>query len=594
LKSERYIEPTRRLGAALVAAAVAGLALSSCVGASSKPPRVDVFPIPGSRVVSPDAQIVFRGVPLERIGKVEVTGSRSGQHAGRLLSDSDGRGGSFIPNKPFVPGETVKVRARSSAVHIRRWRFTIANPAGAIPTAPLASVTRTPGDVMSFRSRPDLTPPTVEITKPSDDRSGDVFLAPQQGPVQNGPMIVGPNGQLVWFQPLPAGQEAADFRVQRFHGRPVLTWWQGRSGAGVGIGEDVIDDSSYRQIATVKAANGLTADLHEFDLTPQGTALITAYYPVYWDASSIHGPKHAIVLDSIVQEIDVKTGLLLYQWDSLDHVPLQDTYQPLPGSAGQPIDYFHINSIQQDGGGDLIISARNTWAAYKIDRHTGSPIWTLGGKHSTFHLTKKATFAFQHDVRVRDADDRTVTLFDDGAGPPVVHHESRALVVRLDPDGKTAKVVAEETHSPPLLADFEGNMQALPNGNWFLGWGQQPYFTQYDGQGQAVFEGRFVDSIEAYRAYRFRWSGSPRTRPAIAVVPSGGTATVYASWNGATNVSSWRVLSGPRPGRLDVATTASKQGFETPIAVPTNLYFEVQALGPNGKVLGTSLTVGPS
>ena len=92
----------------------------------------------------------------------------------------------------------------------------------------------------------------------------------------------------MWFQPVPQGDMAADLQVQRYEGQRVLTWWQGYSGAGVGAGEDVIENSSYRQIAVVHAANGLSADLHEFRLTPQGTALITAYYPVYWNATDVH------------------------------------------------------------------------------------------------------------------------------------------------------------------------------------------------------------------------------------------------------------------------------------------------------------------
>src|SRR5205807_5189499 len=177
------------------------------------------------------------------------------------------------------------------------------------------------------------------------------------------------------------GDMAADLRVQRYRGKPVLTWWEGYSGAGLGEGEDVIDDGSYRTLAVIHAANGLSADLHEFEITPQNTALITAYYPVLWNASSVHGSTRQIVLDSVVQEIDVKTGLLLFQWDSLDHVPLGDSYEPVPSSAGAPLDYFHVNSLEPTSSGELIISGRNTWAAYDVDR-PGRAVWTLGGTHS--------------------------------------------------------------------------------------------------------------------------------------------------------------------------------------------------------------------
>jgi hypothetical protein len=371
----------------------------------------------------------------------------------------------------------------------------------------------------------------------------------------------------------------------------VLTWWEGYSGAGMGAGEDVIYDSSYRQLAIVHAGNGLSADLHEFRLTPQGTALITAYYPVYWDASALHGAKQQVVLDSVVQEIDVKTGLVLYQWDSLDHVPLADSYDAVPASAGSPFDYFHINSVQQQRDGDLVISARNTWAAYDVDHATGAIVWTLGGKSSSYRLDSAAAFAFQHDVRVRATGDPTVTLFDDGAGPPKVHAQSRGITVRLDDKDKTAKLVTEDLHDPALAASFEGNLQALPNGDRFLGWGQQPYFTEFDAQGQMVFDGRFVDANSSYRAYRFAWKGTPRSAPAVAASTSGATTSVYVSWNGATEVASWRVLAGPSADALQAVVTAPKRGFESQVDIPAQPYVAVQALDSAGRVLSTSSAV---
>jgi Arylsulfotransferase (ASST) len=584
----------RLLLLAIVLGCFAGLGMELFAGTATG--TVSVYPVPGDRVASPNTQIAFRGVPIGNLGMIEVTGSRSGRHRGRLLADSDGRGASFIPRKSFLPGELVTVRTHLRVRDARRgmFRFTVADPAGAIPISGLGPAPRVAGDLESFRSRPDLTPPAVDITTPSTDPSeGEIFLTPQQGPVQNGPMIIAPNGGLIWFDPVPKGEMAADLRVQRYHGRPVLTWWQGTSGAGLGFGEDVIDDSSYRQLAVVHAADGLRADLHEFDLTRQGTALITAYYPVYWNLSSVKGPKRGIVLDSVVQEIDIKSGLLLFQWDSLDHIPLTDSYEPLPGSTGQPYDYFHINSIQQERDGSLIISARNTWAAYKISPRTGRVIWTLGGKHSTFGLGSGAAFAFQHSVRVR-ARNNSVVVFDDGAGPPVVHDQSRALTLTLDPRRKTVTVARVEQHSPPLLASFEGDVQSLRNGDQFVGWGQQPYFTEFNARGQVVFDGRFVDANSSYRAYRYQWSATPGTRPALAASTTGGQTTISVSWNGATTAAAWRVLAGSTPAAMSPVKTGRRAAFETQLVIPAAPYVAVEALAASDRVLARSATVRPT
>ena len=262
-----------------------------------------------------------------------------------------------------------------------------------------------PGDVVHYRSRPDLVPARVRIEKAATKTApGDVFVAPQGGPVQYGPMILDNSGHVVWFDPLPGNLTATDFRMQKYEGQPVITWWQGQVGAGVGVGQDVIENNAYEQIATVRAADGLGADLHEFELTPQGTALITAEYPVHWDASAVHGSKQQDVLDSVVQEIDVKTGLLLFQWDSLDHVPVTDS--EVRPRAKAPFDYFHVNSIDLDRDGNLVISSRNTSAAYKVSHATGAVIWRLGGKQSSFTMAAGASFAFQHDVRIRADDDQ--------------------------------------------------------------------------------------------------------------------------------------------------------------------------------------------
>jgi hypothetical protein len=569
------------------------LGVSAC-GSGADPVRT--FPIPGTRVASPQTQIAFRGVPAGRVRNVVVRGSSTGVHAGRIEADSDGQGASFIPAKPFAPGEQVTVNSplQVEGASRRTWRFTVATPAGAIPSQPLNPAPRIPGDALSFRSRPDLTPAAVEVTRESPGTAtGEVFLTPQQGPLQNGAMIVGPDGNLIWFHPVPKGDMAADLRVQDYQGKPVLTWWQGYSGAGLGQGVDVIDDTSYRTVAVVHAANGLEADLHEFEITPRGTALLTAYYPIYWDASSIGGSKRQIVLDSVVQEIDIKTGLLQFQWDSLDHVPLSDSYEQVPKSAGSPLDYFHVNSLDPDGEGNMIISGRNTWAAYNVDS-SGRTTWQLGGKHSSFKLGSDARFAFQHAVRTAPDNHQTITLFDNGAGPPAIHRQSRGLTLKLDRTTDTVTLLRSTIHSPSLLASFEGNVQSLGSGNQMLGWGQQPYFTEYDPDDQIVFEGRFVDANSSYRAYRFRWTATPNTQPSVAAATASDTTTVYASWNGATTVGSWRVLAGSTSTALSTVATVPKEGFETEISIPAAGYVAIQAIASDGRVLSTSSTITAS
>jgi hypothetical protein len=559
-------------------------------------PAVAVFPIPGDLVASPHTQISFRGIPASQLSAstIRVTGSRSGFHTGIIEADSDGYGGSFVPSQPFTPGENVTVSTSLNilgAAHPGTFHFAVTNPASPGSLGCPLRAPRVGGDVWSFQSRPDLTPAAVRIwRRGAGGGSADLFLTPQYGPVQDGVEIIAPSGRLIWFNPVPNCNMAADFQAQRYNGRPVLTWWQGASANGMGIGEDVIYDNSYRQLAVIQAGNGLSADLHEFQITPRNTALITAYSPVYWNARSVHGWGRQIVFDSVVQEIDIPTGLVLYQWDSLDHVPLNASYQPVT-RAGGPWDYFHINSIQLDGDGNLLISARNTWAAYKVDHRTGRVYWTLGGKQSSFRMERGASFAFQHDVEARTAGDTWLTVFDDGGGRPNVHSQSRGIQLWLNFKNRTAWLGIQWVHSPPLLAEFEGNVQALSHGYHFVGWGEEPYFTEYDRRGREILDGRFISQTASYRAYRFPWSATPASPPDLTATSSAGNMTLYMSWNGATGVASWRVLGGNSAGALQPVTTVPSTSFETTVTTPQQPYVQVQALDSHGNVLGTSAAV---
>jgi hypothetical protein len=405
-------------------------------------------------------------------------------------------------------------------------------------------------------------------------------------------MIVGDRGELVWFQPL-SGKSAMDFRVQTYRGRPVLTWWQGRFVRGWGQGEYVIADGSYRRVARVEAANGYRGDHHDFTITPQGTALFTIYDAVRRNLSSVGGPRRGTVMDGMLQEVDITTGRVLFEWHSLDRVGIAESYRALPKRARDPWDYFHINSADVDSDGNLLISARNTHAVYKVNRRTGAIIWRLGGKKSDFKMGRGARFAWQHDVR-RQADG-TISIFDNAASPKV-RTRSRGIVLAIDTKAMRARVKRKYEHPRDLLAPNKASMQVLPNGNAFLGWGAEPYFSEFSKAGRLLFDARFPAAVDSYRAYRFRWSGRPLGEPAVAAVARrAGGLTVYASWNGATNVSSWQVLAGAGPGALRPVVSGARAGFETAIRVPTDEpYVVVQAKDGSGEVIGVSRTVRPS
>ena len=205
-----------------------------------------------------------------------------------------------------------------------------------------------------------------------------------------------------------------NFRTALYKGEPVLTWWQGRAARGLGIGFHVIVDSTYREVARLPAGAGRQSDLHEFMLTPRGTAIVTSYEVRTMNLSRVGGPSSGKVIGGIVQEIAIPSARVLFEWRSLDHVAIDEAYNAYNGHA---YDCFHINSVDVDADGNLLVSARNTWAVYKLDSETGRVIWRLGGKRSDFQMGPGTRFAWQHDARHHE-EGRLISIFDNSAAPP--------------------------------------------------------------------------------------------------------------------------------------------------------------------------------
>jgi hypothetical protein len=449
-----------------------------------------------------------------------------------------------------------------------------------------------PYELQRFRSRPDLRPPQIQVLRAPAVGRGYVFVAPKNGPGPAGPMILDRRGGLVWFKPLPKGIQAFDFKPQRYRGRPVLTWWEGHSAKGNGAGVDVIADSSYRVIARLPMPPGDRADLHEFSLTPRGTALVPVYRPVRTDLRSVGGPAHGRAIEGVIEEIDVATGRVIFEWRSLDHVPIAESHKKFSDRSSQGYDYFHLNSIREEPNGRLLISARHTNAAYEIDKRTGAVVWRLGGKRSTFAMGRGTRFNAQHDARRGPGG--TISIFDNQS-PPDHGRESRVVVLRLDRRARTARLVRQYRYPGGVHSDSQGSAQPLPGGRLFVGWGgKSPRFSEFDDHGRMIFDARFrPGAANSYRALLLPWSGRPVRRPALAVRRRGnGRATVYASWNGATDVAAWEVLGGPRPDALRRVAVAGRREFETSIPLPsTPRYVAVRALDRSGAPLRDSRPV---
>jgi hypothetical protein len=483
--------------------------------------------------------------------------------------------------------------------------------ASAAQAAPIGAFT-TKG-AWSFVSAPKLHPPKLSTDiKTQPGLAPGYFMTgvfknlglkqPMTG--ESGPLMLDRNLQPMWFNPIGVNALAANLRAQTYNGKPVLSWWQGTvSGTGVTTsGEDVVVDQHYRHVATLKGADGWVISEHEMIISG-ANAWVTAYKNVTANLTPYGGSANGTVLDSAVQEYDLKTGQLLYTWDALNpggtpNIPLSQVQQkPLPGT---PWDAYHINSIQLTGNETFLVSMRNTWSAYLVNRTTNAIVWTLSGNPhtSTFALPAKAQFQWQHDVQLHPGN--VVSLFDDAccgfksaSGGHVnfatPNGPTRGLVIKLNLAKNTGSFVSDYTRAKNFNAAFLGNTQLLPGGNVAISWGSQPFFSELSSKGTFLLDAVWPAPDLNYRTYVQNWVGTPFFPPSGAVRNNGGKATVYASWDGATQVASWRVLAGSSAGSLKGVASKTKNGFETTIPLTgTFKVYKVQALDSGHHVLGTS------
>ncbi|MHB1859687.1 MAG: arylsulfotransferase family protein [Solirubrobacteraceae bacterium] len=507
----------------------------SCTPAAA--PYVVISPLPGATAAPARAQISFRGAPAADLREISVVGSRSRVHAGSLRSYHAARGASYVLASPFTPGEHVQVHA---TVTTRRGcrriasAFTVAREARP-PLEPAFEYPGTPGEMQHFESN-NVKPPVLTVTQPAGPASapGDLFATPSLGPAEHGPMIFESSGRLVWFHLLPTGDNAADFRTVDYQGQTDLLWWQGEiTSAGFGLGEGILYDSAYRQVARIAAGNGLSADLHELEVTPRGSAFISAYQPIRISTAAADGrpPPHRrgrhapartrVVLDCVVQEIDVATGLVMWEWDSVGHVPLSQSRVPPPPLRAKPYDYFQLAAVQRLAGGNLAVAARGALASYEVAGETG--------------------------------------------------HVLRRTAIPASGFGA-----------------LEGDEEPLPGGDRLLYHSEASAFTEVGPQGQPLYQASFPAGDLLGRVYRQPWTGEPGGRPGVATKLSATNTEVTVSWNGQTRVASWELLVGGSPNSLQPAATVPDTGFETEFVVPQTPYAQVLGFDAAGQLVAES------
>ncbi|WP_336922724.1 arylsulfotransferase family protein [Aquipuribacter sp. SD81] len=594
----------RPRAAALLLPLAGAVALAGCtlsVGQGPRPERLAadaatsawVYPRAGAGHVHPETTISFRGATVQSLGEVSVTGSDSGAHPGSLRAHPDGGGATFVPDEEFEAGETVTVRTDATVVGASddgTFDLGVMTPVelgGGEGGAPAPDGThRPPRDLETL---PDLGVADVQVADGAGAGPDGLVLATagENGEgVADQVVLLRPDGGLVFSSAAREGSAdgTENAAVQLLDGEPVLTWFEGESleVQGAFRGRFVVVDDGYEELYSLEGENGYEPDLHELVLTDRGTAVYTCYVPQQVDLTSVDGPADGVVIDSVVQEVDLDSGDVLFEWHALDDL---DVTTSLADVGGRSLDATHINSIEEDRRGDLLVSLRHVSSLLQVDRGSATVQWGIGGGGAAWDEegVRRPRFPYlelegdppslQHDARWLDAD--TISFFDNAnarRGP------SRGVVLDVDPVAGTAKTVREITSSDDLFALYGSSARPDPDGGWLLAYADSGTVTWHGPDDPDDAESwRATMGSTSYRAQVVDWEATPVADPVVVRTPGG----LAVSWNGATEVVTWRVETG-----TDEPVEVPWEDLETEIPLPPGTEpLRVVALDAGGAAL---------
>ncbi|KAK1229943.1 hypothetical protein PQX77_006972 [Marasmius sp. AFHP31] len=462
----------------------------------------------------------------------------------------------------------------------------------------------------------EYTPPAWNFLVPHDPARttpGYIFMSPRgASAAQYGAVIYDQDGHMIWY-----GNdygEAMSFQVATYLGEPHILIWSGNwREIGIGYGHNLVLNRAYEVVANyttdLDGETGRTlADFHDTQITSDNTGLVVAYQEKAMDLTRFNGPSSGWILDGVAQEVNITSGQALWTWKASEHVDFSDCGGLNEGDGLAPEnawDFFHINSVEKDGDGNFLISARHC-AVYYISGTDGHVIWSLGGNNPSFEMEGGTHFSFQHDARwiSKDENKGRMSLFDN-AGIPGFHNAdyARGLIIELDFESRKATLVQEYLPWNRAVSESQGSAQVQPNGNVLVGWGQEPWLAEYAQSGELVWTAQFgVSNVQSYRALRYNWTGLPNTAPSLEVL-RGKTSLIsaYASWNGATEISRWEVLGATSEDGEGMVSlyNRTKRGFETTITVGGShlenySHFAVRAIDRQNQSLGQSTFMRPS
>lgn len=566
-------------------------------------------PLPGAEYTSPQTRFVlvrFQNIPPTAVTNlssfIQVKGAQSGNHGGQTRITGDGRTVSFQMSSDFTPNELVTVSlapgvpsASGGPIAPYQYQFVVSGylasqNTGAVvvspPKAPFLedATPPTPKDltaasigVAGIMPNGVSVPsdfPWIAITTNNNPDPDPIFIDNRGGGGKPYNVIFDNNGSPIWYMRMP--DERRDMKVQH---NGVLTMLA-RDGGNHFNGFN----THYQQIKSYWAANGYGVDEHELQVLADGNYLLVALRTETLDMSRfvVGGNTAASVTEQVIQEF-TPAGELIFQWRAWDHLDVRDEQQFI-NILSSSFDFPHMNAIDIDTDGHILLSARNTSEITKINRDTGEIIWRLGGAHNQFNFVNDPLNGPRNQHAIRMVATNDYTLFDNGNlhSPSV----SRAVEYVLDTTNMTATVAWQYPNpaTPSLYSYYMGNAQRLPNGNTLIDWaiGNLPKLTEVRPDGTKAFEMNWVAQWEAYRTWRCPWQGSA-LQPYLIVEPYPDNITLIFNQFGDTNVSFYRIYGGTASGSTNLlATSGVTLKRLSNLQNGSTYYFRVTAVNQQG------------